>query len=56
MTDANDKVSSTLASSLVTDMVPILTIGAFHTRDLPMASSFEADVHDKDSSTLTSSL
>ena len=56
VTDTNDKVSSTLASSLVTDMVPILTIGVFNTMDLPMAFSFEADVHDKDSSTLTSSL
>ena len=45
MTDKNDKVSSTLASSLVTDMVPILTIGTFNTMDLPMVSRFEADVH-----------
>ena len=45
MTDTNDKVSSTLASSLVTDIVPILTIGAFNTMDLPMVSRFEADVH-----------
>ena len=56
MTDANDKVTSTLVSSLVTDMVPILTIGVFYTMDLPMASSFEDDIHDKDSSTLTSSI
>ena len=56
MTDGNDKVSSTLASSLVTDMAPILTMGASNTMDLPMASSFEADVHDKNSSTLTSCL
>ena len=54
MTDVNDKVSSTLASSFTSDMVPILTIGVFNTMDLPMAFSFEADVHDKDSSTLTS--
>ena len=37
-------------------MAPILTMGASNTMDLPMASSFEADVYDKDSSTLTSSL
>ena len=56
MTDVNDKVSSTLASSFTSDMVPILTIGVFNTMDLPMAFNFEADVHDTDSSTLTSSL
>ena len=56
MTDSNNKVSSTLVSSLVTDVVAILMDGALENIYTTLASSLVTDATDQVSSTSESSL
>ena len=44
VTNTNDKVSSTLVSSLATDMVPILRNSTLEPMNLPIASIRKNDV------------
>ena len=53
MTDVNNEVSSTLVSSLATDLAPILTNGALENMNLPIVSSLATGANNKVTLTLT---